>query len=70
MFRAGNIAYQMDVKMEGIGAKTKAYFWINAFIREYIATLVSEKKKHLCILAMILMVEAALITFTYFVNTI
>lgn len=70
VFRAGNIAYQMDVKMEGIGAKTKAYFWINAFIREYIATLVSEKKKHICIVAIILMVEAALITFTYFVNTI
>jgi len=70
VFRAGNIAYQMDVKMEGIGAKTKAYFWINAFIREYIATLVSEKKNHICIVAMILMVEAALITFTYFVNTI
>ena len=46
MIRAGSIAYEQGIFMEGIGAKTKAYFWINAFIREFIATLVSEKKKH------------------------
>jgi hypothetical protein len=45
--------------MEGIGAGTKRYFWINAFIREFIATLHYEKKAHirsllpilLCVLA-------------------
>ena len=47
VFRTGNIAWESGIGMEGIGAGTKAYFWINAFIREYIATLVQEKKKHL-----------------------
>lgn len=31
-------------------AKTRSYFWINAFIREFIATLLNEKKKHVIIL--------------------
>ena len=46
VFRTGNIAYEMGLSMEGMGAGTKAYFWINAFIREFIATLVKEKKHH------------------------
>ena len=47
VFRAGVIANEQGFDMEGIGAKTKSYFWGNAFIREFIATLVSEKKRHL-----------------------
>ena len=39
VFRAGSIANNEGIYMEGIGAKTKRYFWINAFIREFIATL-------------------------------
>ena len=46
--------------MECVGAKTKAYFWINAFIREFIATIYSEKKNH--ILIVILIIIIALIT--------
>lgn len=44
VFRAGIIATNQGLKIEGIGSKTKSYFWINAFIREYIATIYSEKK--------------------------
>lgn len=47
VLRAGIIASNQNIKVEGIGAKTKAYFWINAFIREFIATLVSERKSHI-----------------------
>lgn len=45
-FRAGIIAKKQGLDIEGIGSKTKSYFFINAFIREYIATLVSEKNRH------------------------
>ena len=51
VFRTGVIAAEQGFDMEGIGANTKTYFWINAFIREFIATLVAEKKKHLIALA-------------------
>ena len=47
VLRAGIIASNQNIKVEGIGAKTKAYFWINAFIREFIATLVSERMSHI-----------------------
>ena len=50
VFRAGCIGTEQKISMEGIGAKTKSYFWVNAFIREFIATLVSEKKKHIAVL--------------------
>ncbi|MBQ7688224.1 MAG: YdcF family protein [Clostridia bacterium] len=51
VFRAGLIAETQGVHMEGVGSPTKRYFWVNAFVREFIATLVSEKKKHLFVIA-------------------
>ena len=60
IFRAGIIATKQHIPMECVGAKTKAYFWINAFIREFIATIYSEKKNH--ILIVILIIIVALIT--------
>ena len=51
VFRSGMIAFKQGVDAQGIGAPTKRYFWINAFIREFVATLFSEKKKHLIMLA-------------------
>ena len=44
VFRAGILANSLNIDIEGIGAKTKTYYWINAFIREFIGTLVAEKK--------------------------
>ena len=43
VFRTGCMAYEDGIPAEGIGAKTKTYFWINAFIREFIAALHYEK---------------------------
>ena len=51
VLRTGIIATKQGIDIEGIGAKTKAYYWINAFIREFVATLVSEKKSHIKVLA-------------------
>lgn len=46
VFRSGIIAYREGLDAVGMGAKTRSYFWINAFIREFIATLYSERKTH------------------------
>jgi uncharacterized SAM-binding protein YcdF (DUF218 family) len=54
VFRAGCYAEEAGIPMEGIGAKTKPYFWINAFIREFIAGLHYEKRKHIRNLVLIL----------------
>ena len=66
VFRAGCIATQQSIPIEGIGAKTKTYFWINAFIREFIATLFSEKKKHLAVLLCIILVGLLMVMTRYF----
>lgn len=65
VLRAGDYAYRQDVKIEGIGAPTKAYFWINAFIREFIAGLVMEKKRHLKVISVIFLAQAAMSLICY-----
>lgn len=47
VLRAGYIASKQKIYIEGIGAKTKIYFWLNAFIREFVATLVNEKRSNI-----------------------
>ena len=46
VFRSGVLAYKEGINAEGIGSKTRTYFWVNAFVREFIATLYAERIKH------------------------
>ena len=68
VFRAGNIAYNQGIKVDGIGSSTKSYFWINAFIREFIATIYSEKKNHLSIIGLIMFFTFIMIIINYIGN--
>ena len=70
VFRAGAIASSQNIAMEGIGAKTKTYFWVNAFIREFIATLFSEKKKHIIIICGMILAAIGMIGVQYLSNTL
>ena len=65
VFRAGLIADELGYRMEGIGSPTKRYFWVNAFIREFIATLVSEKKRHLKVIIALLVGVFAMVALNY-----
>ena len=65
VFRAGMLANSQGIKVEGIGSKTKQYFWINAFIREFIATLVSEYKTHVVVIGILVLTSAAIAVFGY-----
>ena len=65
VFRAGLIATEQGIKIEGIGARTKAYFSINAFIREFIATLYSEKRSIYRVIILIIITVLIIITLTY-----
>lgn len=53
VFRSGVIANEQGIDCEGTGSKTKWYFYSNALIREFIANLVSERKKHIALLLVI-----------------
>ncbi len=50
VFRAGMLAYTQGIRAEGIGSRTRRYFWINAFVREFIATLYSERGTHFLVM--------------------
>ena len=60
VFRAGIYARKAELKAQGIGAKTKFYFWYNALLREYVAILAMHKKTHIvCMLILLVIVELA-----------
>ena len=70
VLRAGLIATEQGLLLEGIGSKTKTYFWINAFIREFIGTLYSERKKHIIVFTIIIINILIMIGLTYIINNI
>lgn len=53
VFRSGVIANNQGIECEGMGSKTKWYFYTNALIREFIANLVQERKSHIVLILMI-----------------
>ena len=59
VFRSGMLAEAQGIRAEGIGSKTKKYFWINAFVREFIATIYREKKKHLIVTGALILINLA-----------
>ena len=65
VFRAGLLASKQGLRVEGIGSPTKRYFWVNAFIREYIATLYTERKTHRRILLLLIALAMALVAVVY-----
>ncbi len=70
VLRAGIIATEQNIHMEGIGSKTKTYFWINAFIREFIGTLYRERKKHIIVFVLMIIFIGIMNIIKYFANTI
>ena len=68
VFRSGVFASRQEIKAEGIGAKTKRYFWINAFIREFIAALVSEWKTHIATIMIWIVIIISMVGIVYFSN--
>ena len=61
VFRSGVIANKCGVDCEGMGSKTKWYFYTNALIREFIANLAQEWKKHISLIAIMYVSTIALI---------
>ena len=53
VFRSGVIANEQGLDCEGMGSKTKWYFYTNALIREFIANLVQERKSHIILVLLI-----------------
>lgn len=54
LFRAGLFARMAGLSSQGIGAKTAFYYWPNAMLREYIAVVVMNKKRHAIVVGIVL----------------
>ena len=70
VFRSSVTARKCGIKCIGVGSKTKWYFRTNALIREFIADIVKDRKKHIIILTIIYLSAMLLVMFGYFNNLI
>ena len=70
VFRSGVIANNEGIDCEGIGSKTKWYFYTNALIREFVANLFSERKKHIALISIINLIMFILVFLGYRFNLI
>ena len=70
VFRSGVIASECGLECEGMGSKTKWYFYTNALIREFIANLVQERKKHISLLIVIYVLSLIFIYIGFHYNLI
>ena len=70
VFRSGVIANDCGIECEGMGSKTKWYFYTNALIREFIANIVQEKRRHIGILLVINISTLILVLIGYYYQLI
>ena len=70
VFRSGVIAAKCGIDCEGMGSNTKWYFYTNALIREFIANLVQEKKRHIGLILVINISTLILILIGYYYHLI
>ena len=70
VFRSGVLATKQGIDAEGVGGKTKRYYWVNAFIREFAALLYEERRVHAAILIAVLVVLVAMVGIVYLGNVL
>ncbi|MBO4391385.1 MAG: YdcF family protein [Lachnospiraceae bacterium] len=69
VFRSGVLASEAGfVGAQGIGGPTKAYFWINAFVREFIAIMSLEWKTHAYVMTLMAIADFVMVVVVYIVN--
>lgn len=68
VFRSGVIANNEGIECEGIGSKTKWYFYTNSLLREFFANLITERGKHFVLITSINIALLALVLIGYFYN--
>jgi uncharacterized SAM-binding protein YcdF (DUF218 family) len=68
LFRASLYAKMAGLKSQGIGSKTALYYWPNAMIREYIAIVVMQRKRHAIVVGTILGFSVLLTIIFLFLN--
>ena len=57
VFRSGILASNVGMNADGMGAKTKWYFWPNALIREFIGMLVHHWKLNAIVIVWLVIIS-------------
>ena len=70
VFRSGQLAARQGIDAEGIGSPTKKYFWLNAFVREFVAMIVSGRRQHLAAVGVLTAIILAMVLATYYLNVL
>ena len=65
VFRSGLLARRVKMRAQGMGAKTKWYFWPNAAVREFVGLLTSHRLKQALILGGIIVFYVGLTLFAF-----
>ena len=65
VFRSGLYARRNKMKAQGIGARTKWYFWPNAAVREFVGLLTAHKLKQAVILGSMIAIYVGLTLLVY-----
>ncbi len=65
VFRSGLLARRVKMRAQGIGAKTKWYFWPNAAVREFAGLLANHRGKQALILGGMIAFYLALTLYSY-----
>ena len=60
VYRSGILASQLGWDIDGMGSRTRWYFWPNAFLREFIGLMAAQKLQQLTAAAVIIAVIAGL----------
>ena len=60
VFRSGILADSVGLQADGMGSKTKWYFWPNAFLRELVGVIVSKIKMNVFIVSAIAIIAMLL----------
>ena len=68
VFRSCITAKKCGIECIGMGSKTKWYFRTNAVIREFLADIIKDRKKHIIILVIIFLSAVLFVLFGYFNN--
>ncbi|MBE6835461.1 MAG: YdcF family protein [Ruminococcaceae bacterium] len=70
VFRSGMLSAKAGMRSDGIGAKTKWYFWPNAQMREFIGLIVSEWKINILLILAIVGVSTLFANISSLINFI
>ncbi|MQS75683.1 YdcF family protein [Companilactobacillus halodurans] len=70
IFRAGLYAKMANLNANGIGAPTRFYFLPNALIREFVAVFLMNKKRHMIVIGIIILIILLLVGVTIYTDIV